>query len=727
MAGKSMIFRFGDIEVREREFSLVKAGETLSVEPKAFRVLLILLRHPGKLISKEELLNSVWGDAAVTDNSLTRSIALLRRLLGDETRNPRYIETVATVGYRWVCKVEVAEEDSRVLKSTGETPGNATAADAAVISPEQADKGAGGKSTSAHRKEDGRKWLATWSLSTAAVLAVAIAAGIWYLHRPLPQLRISGYSQITHDGRKKDLVGTDGSRLYFNGSGIQQVAASGGTIAPVPVALPDPYLMDVSPDGSNLLVMRGGPSPDQSDFLVLDAPHTDWTAPLWNVRTLGGSIYPLADASYASWSPDGETVAYSTPADDIYLIRSDGTGARKLASVGGVANNIAWSPDGRILRFTKNLQLWEIASDGSNLHQLLPNWRASSQQCCGRWTRDGKFFIFLSGGSLLSGAELWAIDERRGLFREPSADPVELTAGPIHWRKPLPGKDFRTIFSGGTTFRGELSRFDSQSKQLRPFLGGISAEFVSFSKDGKALAYVSFPEGILWRANRDGSDPVQLSDPPIYAILPRWSPDGAQILFTDVSQLGDPGIYFVSSKGGRPQRLIPEKDEQVADPAWSPDGHKVAFSAGQIGGEDAKSTLRLLDMDSHQITTLPESTGLFSPRWSPDGRHIAALWHDSNGLSVFDVETQRWKALLHRGPANFPEWSKDSQSIFYIGDGGVFRIRVAGGVAERMVDLKEWPLTGVYTFWLGLDPTDAPLVLRDIGSDDIYALTLEEK
>src|ERR1039458_2508173 len=110
MANKSFVFRFDDVEVREREFSLTKAGEVLQVEPKAFRVLLALLRNPGKLIGKEELLNAVWGDAAVTDNSLARSFALLRRLLGDETRNPRYIETVATVGYRFVCKVEVSED-----------------------------------------------------------------------------------------------------------------------------------------------------------------------------------------------------------------------------------------------------------------------------------------------------------------------------------------------------------------------------------------------------------------------------------------------------------------------------------------------------------------------------------------------------------------------------------------------------------------------------------------
>jgi DNA-binding winged helix-turn-helix (wHTH) protein len=86
MPAKSLIYRFADVEVFEREFALVKAGQTATVEPKAFRVLLILLRNPKRLIAKEELLSAVWGDAAVTENSLTRAIALLRRVLGDDAR-----------------------------------------------------------------------------------------------------------------------------------------------------------------------------------------------------------------------------------------------------------------------------------------------------------------------------------------------------------------------------------------------------------------------------------------------------------------------------------------------------------------------------------------------------------------------------------------------------------------------------------------------------------------
>src|SRR5271156_3209865 len=105
-AGKAFVFRFEDVEGRERELTLIKAGEVLPVEPKAFRVLLFLLHNPQKLITKEELLDAVWADAAVSENSLTRSVALLRRLLGDDIHEPRYIATVATVGYRFLCPVE---------------------------------------------------------------------------------------------------------------------------------------------------------------------------------------------------------------------------------------------------------------------------------------------------------------------------------------------------------------------------------------------------------------------------------------------------------------------------------------------------------------------------------------------------------------------------------------------------------------------------------------------
>lgn len=124
--GKCCVFRFGDVEVREREFLLIKAGERIPVEPKAFRVLLYLLRNPGRLIPKDEIVGSVWNDIAVSDNSLTRSIAQLRRVLGDDSREPLYILTVPTLGYRFLCEVSVEENGIGMRAATALEPAEGT-------------------------------------------------------------------------------------------------------------------------------------------------------------------------------------------------------------------------------------------------------------------------------------------------------------------------------------------------------------------------------------------------------------------------------------------------------------------------------------------------------------------------------------------------------------------------------------------------------------------------
>jgi Tol biopolymer transport system component/DNA-binding winged helix-turn-helix (wHTH) protein len=584
---KSIVFKFADVEVREREFCLVKAGEVLPVEPKTSRVLLFLLRNPQKLIAKEELLNAVWGDAVVTESSLTRTIAQLRRLLGDEIRNPRYIETVATVGYRFLYKVEISGDAPGDLQAVdkanrrnegncAETFANAEIAEDVANPLRQIDRGAGYKGKNGKQTDGGRNgiWKSVLPSAILLVLIVGLAVAVWYLRRPLPPLRVTEeYTQITHDGRPKDIAGTDGSRLYFNREHVQQstaqVSISGGEIAPVSVALPLPSIMDVSPDGSTLLV----------------ASSDGGRGSLWDVEIPAGSLRRLLTDAWvdsAAWSPDGKSVIYSAGNGDLYVIGSDGTGTRKLAAVGGLPDALSWSPDGSKIRFSRDNRLWEMSSDGSGLHPLLPGWRTSSSQCCGRWTPDGRYFVFLSGDAFFNlnkrPSQIWALDERRGRFRRTPNDPVQLTSGPIRWFTPIPSKDGTKIFAQGVILRGELVSYDAQSSRLQPYLGGISAEFVTFSSDGQFVAYVTFPEGILWRANRDGSQPVQLTNAPMYPLNPRWSPDGSQILFSSYDSQGHVRAYVTSSQGGTPRPLLPEDPDGQSEPSWSPDGHKIVFS-----------------------------------------------------------------------------------------------------------------------------------------------------
>ena len=551
-----------------------------------------------------------------------------------------------------------------------------------------------------------------WLLGVVAVMTLAAAAYLVMASRNnLPALRISQYTQITHDGHAKHLGGTDGSRLYFgqeHSRSIGQVAISGGEIAPVPLSVSDPELVDVSPDGSTFLVTS-----------ITEGLKKAY--PLWSVRILGGSARQLSEAVDAAWSPNGNAVAYSTGEGDIHLIRSDGAEDRRLASIGSLLSSLCWSPDGNTIRFTRDQALWEISSSGSNLHRVLPAWPAAQDE--GHWAQDGRFF-FVSNG------QIWAMDEHHLLFRRSSDQPLPLTSGPIRWDSPIPGKDGKTIFASGVNPRGELIRFNSQSRQFEPFLGGISADSVSFSRDGKSVAYVSYPDGILWRANGDGSSRMQLTDGTFYPRLPSWSPDGTQILFmTSPPHGGTTRAYMVSSQGGTPRLLFPGEAGPETDPNWSPDGRKITFSTSREGGDDPKSVICILERDSNHVTTLPGSNGMFSPRWSPDGHSIVTLNPKSLGLNIFDVATQRW-SMLYKGNAGFPRWSRDNRSIYFLGlssNPGLFRIPVTGGDAERLTDLKDVHYTGFYTVWFGLDPTDAPLLLRNIGTSDIYALTLEQK
>ena len=89
---------------------------------------------------------------------------------------------------------------------------------------------------------------------------------------------------------------------------------------------------------------------------------------------------------------------------------------------------------------------------------------------------------------------------------------------------------------------------------------------VSFSKDGQWVAYVSFPEGTLWTSKLDGSQRLQLSYPPLYAMLPRWSPDGKQIVFYAFSPGQKTKLYTVSTDGGTPREMIPEDLQDTMGP-----------------------------------------------------------------------------------------------------------------------------------------------------------------
>ena len=106
-------YRFLDFELSEGDFCLSRSGQRIALEPKALRVLTLLVRRAGHLVDKQELLECVWPNTFVEENTLTRTIAILRRELGDSSRDSKIIETVPTRGYRFIAPVTPLEEENR--------------------------------------------------------------------------------------------------------------------------------------------------------------------------------------------------------------------------------------------------------------------------------------------------------------------------------------------------------------------------------------------------------------------------------------------------------------------------------------------------------------------------------------------------------------------------------------------------------------------------------------
>ena len=418
------------------------------------------------------------------------------------------------------------------------------------------------------------------------------------------------------------------------------------------------------------------------------------------------------------------------------MARSDGTEARKLDSAPGRPYAAQISPDETKIRFSvedpkTGRSLWEVSVKGANLRPLLPGLHSPADEDNGKWTPDGRYFIFQSNG------QIWALPEKTGLLHNSIGTPVQLTDSPLNLGSPLPSKDGRQLFVVGQRLQGELVRYDVKSGEFLPFLSGISAEHVAFSKDGQWVAYVTYPDGLLWRSKVDGSERQRLSDPPLHALLPHWSPDGKQILFygwslggklqNDISSGKAYKIYVVSRDGGIPEQLIPDDSYPHTDPNWAPDGSKIVFATGLNEGSSA---IHVLELGGHQVSELPESKGYFAPRWSPDGRYISALTHGAagaEGIDLFDLQSRKWSELT-RMPLGFANWSADGRYIYFLRIGenpAVLRVRTSDRKVEEVADMKGFKTTGYWGTSLTLTPDDSPLLLRNLGSQEVYSLDWE--
>jgi serine/threonine protein kinase len=574
--------------------------------------------------------------------------------------------------------------------------------------------------TAAHQPKSSKApWLAAGLVALAAFVAV-----ILFLRSPEPPPAVVSSLQITNDGTSKRSLVTDGTRLYFSEyvsghSVLMQVSTAGGETAPLPISLASADVYDFFPGRSELLV-KG----------VAEGSDTEW--PVWILPLPAGSLRAVGTilAHAATWAPDGQHIVYARNAS-LYECNVDGTDSHELIAISGVPFAPRFSTDGRRLRFTirdtdqRTSSLWEISPEGKNLHPVLPDWNKPAQEFGGTWTPDGQYFLFESTHDHTQ--NIWALRDGRSLFHQANAQPTQLTVGPLMFSNPTLSPDGKKLFVIGQQRRFDLVRMSGNSQQFSIYLQGVSAGEADITRNGEWMTYVSHPDLTLWRSKPDGSSRTQLTYAPMLAHMPRWSPDGTQIAFM-ASRPGRPWkIFVIPAEGGTPREVTAGNQNQ-GDPTWLPRGDGIVF-AGMPWleyGNTAGPNIHIADLKTSQISDVPDSENLFSPRSSQDGRHVAALSADSTKLMLYDIEKNSWSQLAV-SRFGFENWSHDGKYV-YAEDysdktDDIVRVNVADGKMERLLSLKEIPRGfDPWEFWVGLAPDDSPLLMRDKSTQEIYSL-----
>ena len=269
------------------------------------------------------------------------------------------------------------------------------------------------------------------------VLGTAVLAYYWT--RPAAPPEVSNYVQLTHDGQPKVLVGTDGSRIYLRlgtdvSIGIGEIPISGGEPTRIPAPQAGMYPLNLSPDGSQLLVTRFKVGPENRS--------------LWSLPVLGEDPRAASETpgeTNATLSPDGKLLAYSND-NNLFVAKADGTGPRKLFTVtspsestvqfGHPTESFCDSIYGKARPNRFGKWLWMVRRS----HQLLPRLAIPPDECCGRWTADGKYFVFQSNG------QIWALSQKHFL-RYGNPKPVQLTSSPLALSTPVPSGTARNSLS----------------------------------------------------------------------------------------------------------------------------------------------------------------------------------------------------------------------------------------------------------------------------------------
>lgn len=678
---------------------LSRGDEVISLEPKAFDVLLYLLDHRDRLVTKDELLDAIWKDTFVTPNVLTRAIGLIRKAVGDEAQDSRLIETASKRGYRFIAAVEV--EGAPTSAPPGEVP----------VPPDLPPQPQPEPTAVV-----GGSWRARPAAIMAALLLVvaAIAGGIWW--------RASASSP---SGAPREL-----SRLTTRAGfeAMPSISPDGRSIAFVSdrTGALEIYVTAMSIDGHDTAITSDGGqnvTPAWSPDGRWIAFHSRVRGGIWIVPSGGGVARQLVDfGSMPSWSPDGETIAFTSDAggmslqSTLWTVRRDASARREVTSLGhplGGHRSPTWSHDGSRLAFLVSSSLfiervWTLQLDSGQLDEIadssfptgnpqfapddasvvfggaMPDNRLGIIRV--GIDRDGKKvsepeLVVPSNGQFVDGVSvgrdgtlafalstddqnLWAVDLTAG-----ASQPVQLTNDTTRNTRPAYLPDGRVAFlhvtGGDPSIVGRLMRDDGTG--LEALLPDSRVSTVQWAPSRGLFVGIGTKTGWLDLATRRVSPlpfTLQLSE------NPRVSPDGTRVAFHRTGADGTVNVWVQAvdqANGAAPTQVTFDR-EAASYPVWSPDGQTLAIELKR--GD--RTEIALVPRDGGAVRTIVAVPGQNWPySFSPDGRHIAFVAERGGVWNVMAVPVTGGApaAVTHFTSANgfvrYPTWSPSGRRIVF--------------------------------------------------------------
>jgi len=648
----AIAYVFGEFTLDVESRTLRRADDNVPLPSRTFDVILYLVEHRDRLVQKNELVEAVWHDVVVTDDSLIHAISVLRRALADDPNQPRYVQTLPRRGYRFVAAVRVIDVPTQTAgtrpfaapsTSFGDTADTARAAEpmARVAPP-------------ARRK----------AVAAGIALVFAVAIGV-------------------------------GGAVFWLAGALHPETEAHDTGRAVRLSQP-------APEGATI-VSGGMLSPDGESLAFVARNNVSGHNALW-VRTLHSSDLKALDktegASKPFWSPDSRQLGFFAHGK-LMAVNASGGEPRAVAAVGITPAGGTWAPDDTILFADWAKGLFTVRARGGEPEAVATLDRAA-RDIAFSWPQflpDGRHFLYqiVSLDPGRTGTYVGDLDTQQSSRLLDTESPA-VFAPPRHvlhiQRDMLIAEEFdvRTLQLTGraTVLARGVSPPSPADENVVSAAGGLIAyrygvrrqQLAWVDRTGEVLSTVQMPAEVFNpRVSPDGSRLLATSsvttNPGLWlaslsraeferletdAIAPLWSPDGVRIAYTAHDGFD---LLVRSTANGDARPLISGGAIKILND-WSPDGEHIVYTQMDNRTKMDLWGIRIKDGTVFPILATPFND--MQARISPDGKWIAYVSDESGALEIY---AQRYPELGERykvsvGGGGQPQWRRDQREIFYI-------------------------------------------------------------